>query len=162
MSKFMVLDRPFMFPGKSICCGTINGPVIDFGGMADFEGRDGAIYFCVNCLVEAALKTGLVIKPENHQIVPVGVPSELADINERLRDIFTSGLRLLGDAGGIISALPHVEDSDNSESDVANSGQDQLGTAENSDQLVIDENTFRVSSGASDDKRDEDLAEFSL
>lgn len=60
ISKFHWLERPAALPAKCISCGSVNKPVIDFGMSLN---RYGAVYFCEDCIGEAARVMGF-IKPE--------------------------------------------------------------------------------------------------
>lgn len=56
-SRFKLLPKPTIHPGKCACCGAVNCPVVDFGfSLIGY----GAIMLCVNCLSEAARKVGMV------------------------------------------------------------------------------------------------------
>ena len=50
-SRFKLIDRPIVPPGKCAVCGTVDRPVIDFGLNVDFY---GAMYLCVTCLTEVS------------------------------------------------------------------------------------------------------------
>lgn len=58
LSRFQYLQKPVMAPGHCICCGSVSKPVIDFGKSDDWY---GAVYFCRDCVVEAAMQTGEVV-----------------------------------------------------------------------------------------------------
>lgn len=56
-SRFKVLERPVLSPGKCAVCGAVDRPVIDFGMDVKFY---GAIYLCVTCVSEAAGRVGMI------------------------------------------------------------------------------------------------------
>ncbi len=68
-SKFKLLPLPIDTPGKCICCGAVDRPVLDFGISVDFENLGfGVLYLCVYCITEAAsivtINTGSVVTEE--------------------------------------------------------------------------------------------------
>lgn len=62
-SRFHYLQRPQVAPANCAICGSVNRPVIDFQMQVEFY---GAVYFCVECIVAAAMVTGKVVTVEKH------------------------------------------------------------------------------------------------
>ncbi len=60
-SRFRLLDKPFLNPGKCAVCGNVETPIIDFGLDIKFY---GAVMICTNCLKEAARGVGMVPETE--------------------------------------------------------------------------------------------------
>ena len=56
-SRFRLLDKPTINPGKCAVCGGVETPVIDFGATVQFY---GAVMICTTCLAEAARGIGMV------------------------------------------------------------------------------------------------------
>lgn len=115
VSKFHWLERPASLPAKCISCGAVNKPVIDFGMSFD---RYGAVYFCEDCIGEAARVMGFV-KPEeaiaqklrseqstNDYLSSndlVAVPSGIyADLNDAIDNLSSA-------VAGIVLHLPMVD-----------------------------------------------------
>lgn len=55
-SRFKVLERPTLSPGKCAVCGAVDREVVDFGLNVM---RYGAVMLCVTCLREAAGRIGM-------------------------------------------------------------------------------------------------------
>lgn len=56
-SRFQVLERPTVYPGICICCGSVNRPVVNFGVQIDYEREGyGALLLCEFCCKQAASK----------------------------------------------------------------------------------------------------------
>lgn len=60
VSRFKVLERPTLSPGKCAVCGAVHRPVVDFGLNLM---RYGAVMLCEDCVCEAAERVGMV-RPE--------------------------------------------------------------------------------------------------
>lgn len=56
-SRFKLLDRPVVIPGKCVVCGAVDRPVVDFQFSMEYY---GVVYFCVFCLAEVATVIGMV------------------------------------------------------------------------------------------------------
>lgn len=120
LSKFRWLERPAALPAKCISCGAVDRPVIDFGMSFD---RYGAVYFCEDCIGEAARVMGFV-KPQeaitqklrseqstndylsNNDLVavPRGIYDDLNDAIDNLSSA----------VAGIVLHLPVEDDADES------------------------------------------------
>lgn len=59
-SRFKVLERPNLSPGKCAVCGAVDRAVVDFGLNV---WRFGQVMLCVTCVCEAAERVGM-IRPE--------------------------------------------------------------------------------------------------
>lgn len=57
MSRMQLLQTPVALPGKCICCGAVDRPVVDLALNIKGIGR---VYFCVTCITEAGSVVGLV------------------------------------------------------------------------------------------------------
>ena len=55
-SRFKVLERPTLSPGKCAVCGAVDRSVVDFGLNIQYY---GAVMLCVTCLTEAAGRIGM-------------------------------------------------------------------------------------------------------
>lgn len=56
-SRFKLMDRPHLSPGKCAVCGSVHRAVLDFGlNLA----RYGAVMLCEDCVCEAAERFGMV------------------------------------------------------------------------------------------------------
>ena len=53
-----------MLPGTCIVCGSADKPVLDFGMSLEFH---GVVYFCRDCITEAALAFGDVVSKLDHE-----------------------------------------------------------------------------------------------
>lgn len=83
--RFKVLERPFALPGKCAICGAVDKPVIDFGFDLDFY---GVVYFCIECVQDAALITGMVPgnKLETARLVQRDLNDQLAAAGEIINE----------------------------------------------------------------------------
>ena len=138
LSKFRWLERPAALPAKCIACGAVNKPVIDFGMSFD---RYGAVYFCEDCIQEAARVFGFISPQE---AIAQKVKSEqsansyLADndlvaVPRGIYDDIRSSLSDLNSAAdGIVLYLP-LEDAEESREGDTDSSDDSAGDDSESD-----------------------------
>lgn len=61
-SRFRIMERPNIMPGKCAVCGGVDRPVVDFGLNIQFY---GAVMLCVDCVSEAGVRVGMV-RPEDN------------------------------------------------------------------------------------------------
>jgi hypothetical protein len=61
-SRFRIMERPEIMPGKCAVCGGVSRPVVDFGLNIQFY---GAVMLCVDCVSEAGVRVGMV-RPEDN------------------------------------------------------------------------------------------------
>jgi hypothetical protein len=132
------MERPAAFPGKCAVCGSVNKPVIDFGSSIDFTDPSingyGVVYLCVDCVVEAAMQTGLVVpisvfdtavhQAENVIAAQAPVLDAVKEYNEQQRTLshyFSDRIANLLVDGGLVS---EGSDENQLELGVGNSGTD--------------------------------------
>lgn len=63
-SRFQIVERPYVHPGKCCVCGCTDRPCVDIGLDVDDY---GVVYFCIPCLTEAANVIGLVPEQRVHE-----------------------------------------------------------------------------------------------
>jgi hypothetical protein len=61
-SRFRIMERPHIMPGKCAVCGGVDRPIVDFGLNIQFY---GAVMLCVDCVSEAGVRVGMV-RPEDN------------------------------------------------------------------------------------------------
>lgn len=153
-SRFKLLDRPFVNPGKCAVCGAVDRPVIDFGLNIDFY---GAVLLCVSCIREVSSDLGMVelsemqrqeaeatrsFEEELTRRNMVGITHEqhgyLADLYERFGAILNDSVCAPSDEDVEVSADFFADES-------TNSGR----TSEQSDNAIVDEGPASVSKRSS-------------
>jgi hypothetical protein len=106
ISKFRWLELPAALPAKCISCGAVDRPVIDFGMSFD---RYGAVYFCEDCIGEAARVFGY-IKPQ--EAIAQGLKSEQSANNYLANnDLVAVPSGIYADIRSALSDLHSVADS---------------------------------------------------
>lgn len=115
LSRMQVLDRPYLLPGKCVCCGTVDRPVVDLGMSLD---RYGVVYFCEDCIGEAARQFGYS-SPADSMGAALGAEqsfdkylndNDLVVIDRGLYDSITDSVRSLYDALPVRRDDLHVVD----------------------------------------------------
>lgn len=90
--RFRVLERPSVAPGKCGVCGAVDKPVIDFGFDLDYY---GVVYFCIECICEAASLLGMV--PNNELVTAQLVQQDLADRLETSGELINEYVNRIND-----------------------------------------------------------------
>lgn len=144
LSRMQVVPVPQMLPGKCICCGAVDRPCVDFGMSID---RFGVIYFCEDCIGEAARQFGFS-SPADAMSVAVGAEqsvnkylndNDLVMVSRELYDSCVDSVRSLYDVLPLFRAVAPVEDdsevlfesgADDRESEPADSGVDGSSDAD--------------------------------
>lgn len=128
-SRFKILERPLVAPGKCAVCGAADKPVVDFGFDLDWY---GVVYFCVECLTEIGKTIGMVHGEElrvyegkfEQSLQHYLTQHDFALVtNEFLVDAVHSFDRLSTLAVSILPNLPLPDADELSESDAGESGE---------------------------------------
>lgn len=120
-SRFSVLERPTLSPGKCAVCGAVDREVVSFGLNIQ---RYGAIMLCVTCVCEAADRVGMV-RPEllEENKVQTGQSIEGYLMQRNLKVITYELYDSLTSLVGRFSAHPDIHFSDvDSNPDATNEG----------------------------------------
>lgn len=150
-SRFKVLERPFVAPGKCAVCGAVDKPVVDFGFDLDWY---GVVYFCLDCMTEISKTIGMVHSSEleayegkfEQSLQKYLTQHDYALVtNEFLVDAVHSFDRLSALAVSILPDISVLDSDELSESDETESGE---LPATNADDLRVTKQTPRKSSNA--------------
>lgn len=136
LSRMQIVPLPQMLPGKCICCGCVDRPCVDFGMSID---RYGVIYFCEDCIGEAARQFGYS-SPTDSMTAAVGAEQS---VNKYLNDndlvVIDRGVyeSIVDSVRGLYDVLPvwrddiHVDDAteERGEPESTDSGNNDSGAA---------------------------------
>jgi hypothetical protein len=115
--RFQILERPSALPGKCAVCGAVDKPVIDFGFDLDYY---GAVYFCVECIIEAASLLGMVkgelletaqLVQQNHNDQLIEAGAAVDDFVNRVSSLYNDfTAHLNGTSPSVSTETPEVPD----------------------------------------------------
>jgi transcription elongation factor Elf1 len=114
--KFKILPAPAALPTKCIACGCSTKPVVDFACDIDWY---GAVYFCEDCIVEAARMFGMVSTEQYNKVFDEAqrLNSNMKDATNTIEDAvreINERVHLLSADIGTVLAVPWQRGTDSS------------------------------------------------